>query len=205
MNTIGDVDYAPLSALSFGTAVTAQSPTNQISVFRTGAGAANAYPKVGPVVITEVMYHPADVGTNDNTVEEFIELRNTSVGTVVLFDPVYPTNGWRLRDAVDFQFNNSHSIPAGGSMILVSFDPATNALALAQFRASTARTFPRRSLFRASSTTARKASNWRGRMRRRPSVRTREPFPICSWTKWFIRIVAHGRRTRTVTVCRSSA
>lgn len=135
VNTIGDVDYAPLSALSFGTAVTAQSPTNQISVFRTGAGAANAYPKVGPVVITEVMYHPADVGTNDNTVEEFIELRNTSAGTVVLFDPVYPTNGWRLRDAVDFQFNNSHSIPAGGSIILVSFDPATNASALAQFRA----------------------------------------------------------------------
>lgn len=135
VNTIGDVDYAPLSALSFGTAVTAQSPSNQISVFRTGAGAANAYPKVGQIVITEIMYHPADVGTNDNTVEEFIELRNTSASTVVLYDPVNPTNGWRLRDAVDFQFNHSHSIPAGGSMILVSFDPATNAPALAQFRA----------------------------------------------------------------------
>jgi len=135
VNSIGDVDYAPLSWLSFGTAVTAQSPTNQISVFRTGAGAANAYPKVGPIVITEIMYHPVDVGTNDNTVEEFIELRNTSASTMVLYDPVYPTNGWRLRDAVDFQFNNTHSIPAGGSMILVSFDPATNAPALAQFRA----------------------------------------------------------------------
>lgn len=135
VNTIGDVDYAPLGALSFGTDVTAQSPTNQITLFRTGAGAANAYPKVGPIIISEVMYHPPDVGTNDNTVEEFIELRNTGAGTVALYDPAYPTNGWRLRDAVDFHFNNSHSIPAGGSMILVSFDPATNAAALAQFRA----------------------------------------------------------------------
>lgn len=135
VNTIGDVDYAPLSALSFGTAVTAQSPTNQLSVFRTGAGAANAAPKVGPIVLTEIMYHPVDAGTNDNTVEEYIELRNTSASTVVLFDPAHPTNGWRLRDAVDFQFNTAHSIPAGGSMILVSFDPATNTAALAQFRA----------------------------------------------------------------------
>lgn len=134
VNTIGDVDYAPLSTLTFGTAVTAQSPTNQITVFRTGAGAANAYPKVGPVVITEVMYHPPDVGTNDNTVEEFIELRNTGASTVALYDPAFPSNGWRLRDAVDFQFTQNHSIPAGGSVIVVSFDPATDAAALAQFR-----------------------------------------------------------------------
>ncbi len=135
VNSVGNVDYAAMSALTFGTAVTAQSPTNQVTVFRTGAGAANAYPKVGPVVISEIMYHPADIGTNDNTVEEYIELRNTSVSTVILYDPIYPTNGWRLRDAVDFQFNTTHSIPAGGSLIMVSFDPVTNATALAQFRA----------------------------------------------------------------------
>ena len=135
VNSVGTVDYAAMSALSFGTSVTAQSPTNEVTLFRTGAGAANAYPKVGPVIISEIMYHPPDVGTNDNTVEEFIELRNTSASTVVLYDPVYPTNGWKLRDAVDFQFNDTHSIPAGGSMILVGFDPTTNVTALAQFRA----------------------------------------------------------------------
>ncbi len=135
VNSVGTVDYAAMSALSFGTSVTAQSPTNEVTLFRTGAGAANAYPKIGPVIISEIMYHPPDVGTNDNTVDEFIELRNTSASTVVLYDPVYPTNGWKLRDAVDFQFNNTHSIPAGGSMILVGFDPTTNVTALAQFRA----------------------------------------------------------------------
>jgi hypothetical protein len=69
-------------------------------------------------------------------VEEFIELRNTSAATVPLYDPAHTTNGWRLRDAVDFTFNSSHFIPAGGHLILVSFNPATNSAALAQFQAA---------------------------------------------------------------------
>jgi hypothetical protein len=67
-------------------------------------------------------------------VEEFIELRNISGSTVPLYDPASPTNGWSLRDAVDFTFNSSHTIPAGGYLLVVSFNPATNAAALAQFR-----------------------------------------------------------------------
>jgi hypothetical protein len=108
--------------------------------FRTGTGLPNTYPKVGPVIISEIMYHPPDiivpgVSTNDNVVEEYVELRNISTSTVALYDPAYPTNGWRLRDAVDFNFTSSHSIPAGGNVIVVSFDPQTNLTALAQFHA----------------------------------------------------------------------
>jgi hypothetical protein len=36
---------------------------------------------------------------------------------------------------VDFDFNASHVLPPGGFLQVVSFDPATNAAALAQFRA----------------------------------------------------------------------
>src|SRR4030095_6329062 len=36
-------------------------------------GNTNAAPIVGPIVISEVHYHPLDAGTNDNTVDEFIE------------------------------------------------------------------------------------------------------------------------------------
>jgi hypothetical protein len=140
VNSAGEVDYVAMSALSFGTGVTAQSPPDQITLFRTGPGATNPYPKVGPIIISEIMYHPPDlvvpgVSTNDNTVEEFIELKNTSGSLVPLYDPAYPTNGWHLRDAVQFAFNSSHSIPPGGHVIVVSFDPQTNAAALAQFRA----------------------------------------------------------------------
>ena len=140
VNSVGEADYPAMSALSLGTTVTAQSPPNQLALFRTGAGATNAYPKVGPIIISEVMYHPPDVivpgvSTNDNLLEEFIELRNITASIVPLYDPAHPTNGWRLRDAVDFQFTPAHVIQPGGHLIVVSFDPQTNPTALAQFRA----------------------------------------------------------------------
>jgi hypothetical protein len=134
VNSAGTVDYPAMSALSFGTSVTAQSPTNQITVFRTGQGATNPYPKVGPVVISEIMYHPPDIGTNDNVIEEFIELHNPGPGLVLLYDPAHPTNTWRLRDAVDFDFPQNTSIPAGGYVLVVSFDPYSNPSELAQFQ-----------------------------------------------------------------------
>ena len=128
-------DFVAITELSFGTAVTAHSPANQLALFRTGTGAANAYPRVGPVVISEIMFRPPPIGTNDNTAEEFIELHNLAGEAVPLFDPLHPTNGWRLRDAVDFDFNTSHVLPPGGFLLVVGFDPATNTAALAVFRA----------------------------------------------------------------------
>ena len=129
------VDFTALTSLTLGTAVTAQSPTNKLGLFRTGAGAANAYPRVGPVVITEIMYRPPPIGTNDDTANEFIELHNISGAAVPLFDPAHPTNGWRLRDAVSFDFNANHTLSPGGFLLVVGFDPATNSAALAVFRA----------------------------------------------------------------------
>lgn len=132
-------DFTAMSRLTFGTAVQPGDPTNQITVFRTGQGASNAYPLVGPVIISEIMYHPPPlvVGgvTNDNVRDEFIELRNLSASFAPLYDPAYPTNGWRLRDGVDFRFNSGHSIPPGGHLLVVSFDPLTDATSLAAFRA----------------------------------------------------------------------
>jgi hypothetical protein len=123
-----------MNALTFGTPVTAQSPASQISVFRTGGGAANAYPRVGPVVINEIMYRPPPNGTNDNLLDEFIELLNITGASVPLYDPDHRTNVWRLGDGVDFNFTTNHVLPPGGFLIVVSFDPATNAAALAAFR-----------------------------------------------------------------------
>jgi hypothetical protein len=55
-------------------------------------GAANAYPRVGPVVIEEIMYHPS---TDANA--EYVELLNISGGAVTLFDFV-ALLPWRLTD-----------------------------------------------------------------------------------------------------------
>jgi len=63
-------------------------------------GAANAYPRIGPVVITEIMYHPAA-----NADAEYVELLNISEEPVTLYDPI-PMEPWRLTDDtnVDFRF-----------------------------------------------------------------------------------------------------
>jgi hypothetical protein len=135
VNSIGAVDYPAMSALSLGTSVTRESPPNQIDTFRTGQGAPNPYPLVGPLVISEIMYHPPAIDTNDNVVHEFVEIHNPTASTVPLYDPLAPTNSWRLRDGVDFDFPPAMSITPGGYLLVVSFNPANNPSALATFRA----------------------------------------------------------------------
>lgn len=127
-NSQGFEEFVALSQMTFG------GGTNTLQDFRSGMGQANTYPKVGPIVITEIMYHPPDIGTNDNVVEEFIEIYNAGSTSVPLFDVAHPTNRWRLRDAVDFDFPPNRSIPSGGYLLVVSFDPLSNPAALAAFQ-----------------------------------------------------------------------
>jgi hypothetical protein len=99
-------------------------------------GSANAGPRVGPVVINEIQYDPAPYqGTNNNTRDEFVELRNLSDEPLPLYDVAAPTNTWRLRGGVDFDFPEGFVIPAGGYVVLTGFDPEQRALDLAAFRA----------------------------------------------------------------------
>ena len=117
----GGAEFWPTTAHTFGQ----DNPAN-VSEFRSGAGAANTSPLIGPVTINEVMYHPVDVGTNDNTRDEFIELANVSNTNVDL-------SLWKLRGDSELSFPLGTVLPAGGYLLLVSFDPlqATN---LAAFR-----------------------------------------------------------------------
>jgi hypothetical protein len=124
-------DFPALLARSFG-----QDNPASVAQFRLGAGTVNAAPRVGPVVISEIMYRPPDLdGTNDNVGAEFIELLNLTTNAVPLHDPARPTNTWRLRDAVSFNFPPGTNLAAGGRLLVVSFDPA-NAALLAAFRSN---------------------------------------------------------------------
>src|SRR5262245_4756637 len=108
-----------------------------VSQFRTGTGLTNPYPKVGPVVINEIMYHPVGViGTNvvENADDEYLELFNITSNSIPLYDPSASSNRWKISGAVDYSFPASISMPAGGFALVVGFDPATNAPALANFR-----------------------------------------------------------------------
>lgn len=91
-------------------------------------GAANSGPRIGPVVVSEIMYHPIDWLRHDlpqdNGLDEYIELHNSlSDEAAPLYDPANPANTWRLRDAVDFDFPQGVSIPPGGQILVVGFDP----------------------------------------------------------------------------------
>lgn len=61
-------------------------------------GAVNSGPRIGPVVISEVMYNPAGAGD-----AEYIELLNVSSGSVTLFDAA-KAKAWRISDGIDFEF-----------------------------------------------------------------------------------------------------
>jgi len=118
------VDYAPLTQRTFGVT----NPTT-LAQFRTGTGASNTAPVVGPVVINEIFYHPP---TNSAS-REYLELLNSSAGSVPLYDPAYPTNRWKIGDGIDFTFPTNVTLVPGGYLLVVDFDP-TNTTLLANFR-----------------------------------------------------------------------
>jgi hypothetical protein len=88
-------------------------------------GAVNAAAKNGPVIINEIMYHPPDNAGSDVFVTEFIELLNTTSSAINL-------NGWRLKGDSEFVFGST-SVPAGGYVLVVGFDPVADAASLTTF------------------------------------------------------------------------
>jgi hypothetical protein len=89
---------------------------NFVAMSQNTPGAANAYPKVGPIVINEIMYNPGS-GNQD---EEYIELLNISSEQVTLYN--YMTNeAWKFTDAIEYMFPSSPAvtIPAGGYLLVV--------------------------------------------------------------------------------------
>jgi len=80
------------------------------------------------IMIDELMYHPAN-----DTDEEYIELYNPTASLIYMENP---EGAWRLDGAVDYTFPTGTSIAAGGRLIVVGFDPHTEAGMLAAFTAS---------------------------------------------------------------------
>jgi len=126
-----DFPAAP-NGVSFGRHTNSEGAVQFVLQSRRTLGAANAYPQVGPVVISEIMYHPPGVG--DDEASEFLELQNIVSTNVPLYDPAFPTNAWQVRNAVEFNFPGNQTLTAGQRLLLVGFDPADSAQ-LAAFRA----------------------------------------------------------------------
>ena len=112
-NSVGQVDYPAQKELTLGRA--------------------NAGPLIGPVVISEIMYHAPAAGTN--LPASYIELASIVSTNVPLYYPTEPTNTWRLRNGVDFDFPQNVQMPAQGRLLVVGFDPSTNTVTVNAFRA----------------------------------------------------------------------
>ena len=118
-STLGGAEFWLQSAHTFGQ----DNPANVVT-FRTGAGAPNAAPLIGPVTINEIMYHPSDLtnvingatNVSDDARDEYIELYNGSGKSVDL-------SGWMLAGDRQWAFTNGTTLAAGGYLLLVSFDP----------------------------------------------------------------------------------
>ncbi|HKX62982.1 MAG TPA: lamin tail domain-containing protein [Verrucomicrobiae bacterium] len=128
---------ASQTGVSFGAYLSMGAGQQYVPQSITSRGAANAGPRVGPIVISEIMYHPVDFGTvvrSDNTDDEFIELKNITGEEVSLFNPVPGAGPWRIGGGVEFTFPPSVKMPALSYALVVRFDPVREPARLAAFR-----------------------------------------------------------------------
>ena len=102
---------------SLGSNVRAGQDIVLLDQFRNGDGASNTGPLVGPIVFSEIMFAPSE------GMAEYVLLRNISGETVPLFDPVNPTNTWKIANAIDFVFPTDFILRSGEEVIVGSVDP----------------------------------------------------------------------------------
>ncbi len=126
------VDWAPLSARTFGVDTPATLPQ-----FRTGRGRTNAPPLVGPIVISEIMYHPVAGPANALTEtpdDEYLELHNATAAPVPLYDPAHAANTWRIAGGIDYEFPMGVTLATGETVLVVPFDPVADTETANAFR-----------------------------------------------------------------------
>ena len=115
-------EFVTLGERTFG-----EDTPSTLGVFRSGTGSSNAYPLVGPVVLSEIHFQPTNSYNGDLNAGEFLELRNLSSSPVPLYDPAAVTNTWRVDGGVTFTFPMNVMLPPAGSIIVVGFDPVSDA------------------------------------------------------------------------------
>lgn len=125
--------FGALDGQSYGTVPTSIG-TDFVRLDSYTFGSANSGPLIGPIVISEIQYHPPDL-PGDNDDYEFIELANITGAPVNLFLAGVPSQPWRLRDAVSFTFPPNTTLAPGEFILVLPFDPQTNTVALSNFQA----------------------------------------------------------------------
>jgi hypothetical protein len=126
--------YGPFDGHGYGTVPTSMG-VDFVRLSSGTFGGANAAAAIGPVVISEIQYHPPDLPGDDDDYE-FLELANLSAAPASLHLQGSPTIPWRLRDAVSFIFPTGISLAPSERVLIVGFDPSTNSMARSNFLAA---------------------------------------------------------------------
>lgn len=107
--------------IAFGRYTKSDSSIAFVPMAANTPNAPNAAPKVGPVVISEIMYNPAVGGSYAAEDYEFIELKNITASPITLdrYDAELDvTLGWQFENGIDFTFPLGTTIPANGYLIV---------------------------------------------------------------------------------------
>jgi hypothetical protein len=114
---------ASATGVSFGRYYkTSTDNYNFVAMDHITQGSANANPKVGPIIVSEIMYNPdwPAGGSYTSRQYEYVELHNISAEPVTLYDydKVEP---WKFTDGIEFTFPDDLpvEIPAGGYLLVV--------------------------------------------------------------------------------------
>ncbi len=83
----------------------------------TTGSAENSAPAIGPIVFSEIMYHPE---LNET---EYVELTNITPETVDLFDALRLQNVWRISGGIDLDFPTGISMRPGEIILITNIEP----------------------------------------------------------------------------------
>ena len=126
MGLMDDEEFdASETGVSFGRYLKSTGTYNFVPMDYNTPGWENAYPKIGPVVITELMYHPTDPCAGDPTEYEdddyeYIEIYNITGLSVMLEEYDNESGGyipWQI-EGVGFTFPANTTIPAYGYLVI---------------------------------------------------------------------------------------
>ncbi|MHC4439792.1 MAG: lamin tail domain-containing protein, partial [Planctomycetota bacterium] len=106
------------TGVAFGRYQKSTGSYNFVAMSENTPGGENAYPKVGPIIINEIMYNPLLAGDS-----EYIELLNISDFPVELYNPV-TAESWRFTDdpdnpGIDFFFSTDPPVTLGAGEYLL--------------------------------------------------------------------------------------
>jgi Lamin Tail Domain len=128
--TYGEIE----NGMTFGRYVTSTGDEHFIAQKAATLNAGNAGPLVGPIVISEIMYHPA----NDS--DEYLEIANNSSDSVALFDKKFPNNTWKVK-GFGFTFPIGITLAPNEVVLILSASTPISAFRIAHGIADSVRIF----------------------------------------------------------------